>query len=378
MTASGKRLSTGVANARGLVARAFHGPHAAGFASVLERIAASPRDSFAVLTYHRVDRPDARPWLNPSLLSATPAGFEAQMTALLRRHQPISLSDLLAAHRSTRRPLPERAVLVTFDDGYRDFIEHPWPVLRRLGIPATLFVPTSYPDADRPFWWDRLWRALREAPAGTLHSPAGRLDLDGAASRRAAARVLIQHHKRLLHDDAMASVDQVIERLSMNGSVTTGATTAVPSRVIGARRARGRARPGGEADVLGWDEIRGLAAAGLDVAAHSRSHPLLTRLTPEAMEAEAAGSRDDLEQRLGKRAFANVFAYPAGAHSDQTRDALAHQGFELAFTTDRGINVAGESDPLALRRINIGLRSGPDLVRAEIAFFTLRYRTRGI
>jgi peptidoglycan/xylan/chitin deacetylase (PgdA/CDA1 family) len=335
---------------RGLAARAFRGPPAAAVAAVLERLATPPRGAFAVLTYHRVDEPAARPWLYPFLLSATPAGFDAQMAALVRRHRPIGLSDLLAAQRGIR-PLPPRAVLVTFDDAYRDFMDNAWPILVRHGIPATLFVPTGYPDvADASFWWDRLWQAVLAAPAGALETPLGPVELTDLASRRTAARSLVEFHKRLAHDEALESVAALTERL--------GGTTA--------RR-----------DVLGWDDLRRLAAAGVQIAPHSQSHPLLTRLGPDRVTAELSGSRRDLERHLDGNVFGSAFAYPAGQHDDATTAALAQLGFELAFTTERGINRIGRSDPLRLRRINVGLRSGPELVRAQMAFFTLRYRTRG-
>jgi peptidoglycan/xylan/chitin deacetylase (PgdA/CDA1 family) len=369
VSARQKSVGSGGSGARGLVARAFRSPPAGGFAAVLERIAPPPTESFVVLTYHRIDEPDARPWLNPSLLSATPEGFEAQMSAVLRRHRPIALPELLAARRAGR-PLPQRAVLITFDDGYRDFLEHAWPVLARQGIPATLFVPTGYPDVDRSFWWDRLWRAVDQAPARTLDTPVGSLELDDPASRRSAARRLVEHLKGLDHDAAMASVDALVEQLDKPDG------NADRAHAGDQRRATERRRD--EPDVLGWEEIRGLAVAGLGVAPHSRTHALLTRLTPDALATELAGSRADLEERLGNQAFGTVFAYPAGAHSAATRAALAGMGFELGFTTERGINHAHGSDPLRLRRINVGLRSGSELVRAQMAFYTLRYRTRGI
>jgi len=339
--------STGV---RGLAARVFRGPPAAGVAALLDRLAAPPPGALAVLTYHRVDEPEARPWLYPFLLSATPAAFDEQMTALVRRHRPIGLSDVLTAHRGVR-PLPRRAVLVTFDDAYRDFMENAWPILARHGVPATLFVPTGYPDVeDASFWWDRVWQAVQAAPAGAHDTRIGRLELTDDASRRAAARSLVEFHKRLAHDEALQSVASLTERLG------------------------GTARRG---DVLGWDDLRRLAAAGVQIAPHSQTHPLLTRLGPDRVGAELRGSRIDLEQHLDGLGFGSVFAYPAGQHNDASRAALAQAAFELAFTTERGINRVGRSDPLRLRRINVGLRSGPEVIRAQIAFFTLRYRTRG-
>ena len=353
------RAGIGGSGARGLVARAFRSAPAAGFAGVLERIAAPPQESFAVLTYHRVDEPSARPWLNPSLVSATPTAFEEQMTALIRRHNAIGLPELLTAHRTARRPLPPRAVLVTFDDGYRDFLEHAWPVLGRLGIPATMFIPTSYPDSGQAFWWDRLWRAVATAPEGTVDTPAGSLELTDEASRRTATRTLVDHHKRMGHAAAMRSVDELVARLGVKG------------------RRRGGRRPD-DPDLLSWDEIKRLAATGLHVAPHSRAHPLLTRLEPDALDAELVGSRQDLHAHLGELACGTAFAYPAGAHDAAARDALVRTGYELGFTTERGINQVGASDPLRLRRINVGMRAGSELLRAQLAIFTLRYRARGI
>jgi peptidoglycan/xylan/chitin deacetylase (PgdA/CDA1 family) len=339
---------------RGVLARSFRGPPAAGVAWLLERLAAPPPGGFAALTYHRVDDPGARPWLYPFLLSATPEAFDAQMAALLRRHRPIGLPDLLAASRGAR-PLPRRAVLVTFDDAYRDFVDNAWPILQRRGIPATLFVPTAFPDARDgffgSFWWDRVWQAVQAAPAGVVHAGAERHQLADDGSRRLAARALVEFHKGLPHDEAMTRVAALTEQL--------GGTAA-----------------GG--DILGWDDLRRLAAEGVHIAPHSRTHPLLTRLEPDRVADELHGSREDLDRQLAGRSFGTVFAYPAGQHDAANRTALAQLGFELAFTTERGINQLGHTDPLRLRRINVGMRAGPALVRAMVAFLTLRYRSRGV
>jgi peptidoglycan/xylan/chitin deacetylase (PgdA/CDA1 family) len=299
-----------------------------------------------VLTYHRVDEPPARPWLYPPLLSATPSGFEQQMRELAAHYRPIGMPDVVAAHRG-ERALPRRAVLVTFDDAYRDFGQHAWPILRRLGIPATLFVPTAYPDAGQPFWWDRLWDALRSATAPAILTPLGRLELTGERDRLRAARALVDFHKGLAHDEAMQSVAFIVERLA-------------PPEVA-------------HSDVLGWDELRALAREGLHVAGHSRTHPVMTRVSPDVLAEEILGSQRDLGRELPGAADGSVFAYPAGQHDRRTRSALSELGVELAFTTERGVNQLGRDDPFALRRVNVGGRSGPELIRAQLTFYTLRY-----
>jgi peptidoglycan/xylan/chitin deacetylase (PgdA/CDA1 family) len=338
-----------IGGARGTAARVFRGPGARAAAAVLERLAGSPRGTYAVLTYHRVDDPDGRTWLYPSLLSATPNAFEAQMAALGRHHHPIALGDLLAAHRGSRA-LPPRAVLVTFDDAYADFAENAWPVLKRLGIPGTLFVPTAYPDAAGTFWWDRVWQAVTSAPVDEeLRTPVGALRIQTSSERRAAARRLVDHYKSMPHAEAMHAVAALSDRVRE------------PAKTSG---------------VLGWDQLRTLAKDGVSLAAHSQTHPLLTRLPTDGARAEVDGSRADLEREVGDGAFSSVFAYPAGAHDPATRRVLAGVSVELAFTTDRGVNRIGRSDPLALRRINVGLRSSTEAIRAQIAVATMRHRLR--
>ena len=100
------------------------------------------------------------------------------MTFLASRYRPVSLTELLGARRG-EHALPLRSVLVTFDDGYRDFADHAWPILRRHGIPAVLFVPTAYPgNPGRAFWWDRLYSAVsRTSAAETIDTPVGELRL---------------------------------------------------------------------------------------------------------------------------------------------------------------------------------------------------------
>ncbi|NJD30024.1 MAG: hypothetical protein FIA92_17230 [Chloroflexi bacterium] len=340
----------GTSLVRRSLAGVFEGHAGQGVAATLERLAGSPPGALAVLTYHRIDEPTERSWLYPFLLSATPAAFERQLAMLADHFQPVALGDVLAAHRGGRA-LPRRAVLLTFDDAYLDFRDHAWPILRRAGLPATLFVPSAYPDAPAGgFWWDRLWGAVAMTSIRRFDSPVGPLDLGAEPRRRAAARALVEHHKGLPHDEAMASVERLVARL---GGAPAGPT------------------------VLGWDDLRSLAAAGVAIAPHSRTHPLLTQVHPGRLPEETTGSRLDLERQLDGAAAGTVFAYPAGGVDDRAVRALAEGGFELAFTTRRGVNRIGRSDPLRLRRINVGNRAQPALIRAQIAFYTWRYHRPG-
>jgi peptidoglycan/xylan/chitin deacetylase (PgdA/CDA1 family) len=304
---------------------------------LLERIDRSRRPLLPVLMYHRIAEAADEPLLDPSLISASPGEFERQMTYLAAARRVLSLEELLAVRRG-RMELPRGAVLVTFDDGYRDFAEHAWPVLERLGVPVTLFVPTALPDTPgAAFWWDHLHAALARSPRQSVASPVGRLPLRDAGQRDHAHRVLCDWLKRASHGDAMAAFDGLATELGVPG---------VPS------------------PVLGWRELRELAEAGVALAPHTRTHPLLDRLPIEAAREEVLGSITDLRREVGTAP--PVFAFPAGGHTDELASWLPEAGVEVAFTTKRGSNDLRAPDWLRLRRINVGRRSPLPLVRAQL------------
>lgn len=307
-------------------------------AGVLEPIGRrGPRD-LAVLTYHRVDDVAARPHLHPGLISATPADFERQLDVVASRTNPVAMDDLVRAVQGTGR-LPDRPLLITVDDGYEDFAEHIWPRLRRRGVPVTLFVPTGYPgDPSRRFWWDRLSHALRATDRPSLSVDGLTIDLRDAAARDDAFRRLRSLVKASPHEPAMALVDGWCATLEV---------------------------PDAPSSVLDWGALRRLAAEGVTIAPHTRTHPLLTRVDDVSLAAEVEGSRMDLEREIGS--VAAVFAYPSGAHDDRVVAAVGRSGVELAFTTDRGrVDLGRPYDPLRLRRINVGGATSLGALRLQL------------
>jgi peptidoglycan/xylan/chitin deacetylase (PgdA/CDA1 family) len=304
---------------------------------LLERAGGEDSRILRVLTYHRVVEPGAGQ-LYPGVLSATPEGFERQVRALLARFRVISLAEAVAALRD-RCALPPRAVLLTFDDAYRDFAEHAWPVLRSHGVPAVVFVPTAFPDhPERVFWWDRLHRAFasarREDP---LASAAGMLPLGTPAARERSFRRVRDRVKELPHREAMELVARVCGALE-------------PSPAAGA--------------VLGWEDLRRLAREGVALCAHTRNHPLLDRIGPDEVRAEVAGSLADLRREIGEAA--PVLAYPGGHYGRAALRVVREAGIEIAFTTHRGVNDLRSVDPLQLRRVPVGLRTTDPLLRAQL------------
>jgi len=128
-----------------------------------------------ILLYHQVAETASPAYP----LTITPRAFEAQMRWLMSAgYRVISLDEFIAAHRRGR--VPRRAVVMTFDDGHRGVFLHAYPILKRYGLPATLFLPTGAvgepefpwirpmlgqgedPDEYRPLTWDEV-RAMDRA-----------------------------------------------------------------------------------------------------------------------------------------------------------------------------------------------------------------------
>lgn len=295
--------------------------------------------SLSVLTYHRVANLHADPSLSLRSISAVPESFALQMRHLRQHYAPVSMQDLLSAI-VEQKPLPPRAVLITFDDAYHDFVDWAWPTLKSLGLPATLFVPTAYPDhPERSFWQDRLhWAFSRTTNTEICLNGTGVLSLRSPEERSRSLRVLLTELKSLPHPLAQAIVERACQDL-------------------------GEIRPPLKS-VLTWNELRQLASEGLTLGSHSQTHPVLTRVGLEDVRQEVVGARRDLEREIGR--VPPIFCYPTGAHDQAVVSVLAEEGIRLAFTTLDGHNDPSRTDRLRLRRTNISRRTTPFLFRFRL------------
>lgn len=323
--------------------RAAQSPAFEKFVALLENVDRQASGLLRVLMYHRVDEPEARPWLDPALISATPQDFGEQMRYLAGNYQIVSLSDVMTAFESRHRhKLPPRAVLVTFDDGYCDFEEHAWPILKRYGIPAILFVPTAFPDQpERTFWWDDLHQVAQRAPQmATLNTLIDSLNLS-STDRIQSYDQLRSYLKTLKHTEAIANVKQLCRKLDIQPA---------PNRI------------------LSWDSLRKLASEGLTLGAHTRTHALMNRISLEEAREEVIGSLTDLERQIGSAL--PIFAYPSGQVSDEVISLLEREKFILAFATKRGINNVNHINPLRIGRTNIGLGTTLPILGARLLSWT--------
>lgn len=285
-----------------------------------------PRSRLLVLAFHRVLRaPDAFDPETPDI-----ARF-AQQLRVLRSFDVVSLSAGLDALESGRLRHP--AVAITFDDGYADQWHLVQPLLAELGLPSTVFVCPGQLHGSN-LWNDRVAWALRAGRTGArivLEDQVETLPESLEARRQLARRCLaaVKHRPLAEREQAVAAVE--------------AACAAPPDRRL----------------MLDGEELRQLAASpGVEIGAHTRHHPILSRCSDAEARDEIAGGRADLERVLGKPV--RLFAYPNG---HEGRDFGAREvtmareaGFTHAFSSDWGTIQPG-TDAWRLPRIGLYHRS---------------------
>jgi peptidoglycan/xylan/chitin deacetylase (PgdA/CDA1 family) len=211
-------------------------------------------DTLPILTFHALEERRSATSFPPQLFRR---GLARLHQAGYRTTNLVEVVECLRAG----LPFPDRALVITFDDGYQTVYTEALPVLQRYGMSATVFLTTGLgPNA---------------APTGRLPSLGGRT-------------------------------------------------------------------------MLAWDEIRHMHRQGIDLGAHTCTHPDLTRLSPSQVEAEIGRSQAIVEDALG--APVACFAYPYGLHDERSRDIL-QQRFACACSAALGL-ITARSDPYALQRVD--------------------------
>jgi peptidoglycan/xylan/chitin deacetylase (PgdA/CDA1 family) len=283
-----------------------------------------------ILMYHRVFNPVS----DPFEMCVSPVLFKQQMEYIRRKFVPMRLLDLAAGMESGK--LPQRAVVVTFDDGYIDNIEIAYPILKQFDIPATVFIPSDFIGCDREFWWDELERILytpQELPNEL------RLVVRGKEYR-------LPTRNQADRQKALFSMQSILKPLPSNERYRTLDALISWSNTSRQQRPEYRTMTINELLILQEDGL-------IDFGAHTATHPSLAQLSPELQRTEIIKGRERLEVALGKSI--NVFAYPYGKGIDisqETADIVKKAGYKLACTTIPG-GIEYRDDPFWLRRCGI-------------------------
>jgi peptidoglycan/xylan/chitin deacetylase (PgdA/CDA1 family) len=289
--------------------------HASGADRLIRRLSA--RRVPVVFGYHRVVddvRENASHSIDPMLISVRM--LEQHLDWIASQFEVVSLDEL--AKRVEADEPAGRFAAITFDDGYRDTYDHAFPLLRRKGIPAAVFLVTDrvgtselhlhdrlYLDVVRAFakWRCRdreLDRILRQI--GILLPPV---------LRARVARTPFVAMRVLLTTLPQAALLRITDALEADIGIDQAARALLHAPT--------------------WEMVAEMARHDIVIGSHTRTHILLTNEAPERVRAELVGSRAVLEHRLGRPV--DFFSYPDGRFDPDAVGAVMAAGYRLAFTT---------------------------------------------
>jgi peptidoglycan/xylan/chitin deacetylase (PgdA/CDA1 family) len=307
--------------------------------------------------YHRVAESDLDPWG----LSVSPEHFAEQMAVIKRYFRPIGLQDLTKRHQSGN--VPNRSIIVTFDDGYADNLHNAKPLLEYYEVPATVFLVTEALLEGRNFWWDELeWALLRPGrlPDKLELRTAGNHDeWELGAASRYSLEDRRQDRRRRPWDaqpgTRLAFFYSVWQRLiQLSKTERRKALDAILtwSGVEADSRAGDRA--------LTPREVNQLGQGSIELGAHTVTHASLTTLSVERQKAEIYNSKTQLEAILNRPVTS--FSYPHGDYALETAALVQSAGFDCACTTEFKC-VLSDSDPFQLPRFQVDDWDGETFLR---------------
>lgn len=229
--------------------------------------------------------------------------------------------DLLKCYK-----LPARAAAITFDDGYADNHDVALPILQRHGLPATFFIASGFLDGGR-MWNDTVIESIRHCQQPTLdldRLQLGRHSIRNSAEKKQAIENIIGQIKYMA----------IIERTDTTAAIAEAAGITPPCDLM-----------------MTSTQVRALHQAGMQIGAHTLSHPILARTAGHIAHHEIAGCKQQLESVLCEPV--NLFAYPNGKpgtdYLPEHVRLVERLGFTTAVSTAWGTCTAG-SDLFQLPR----------------------------
>jgi peptidoglycan/xylan/chitin deacetylase (PgdA/CDA1 family) len=287
------------------------------------------RERLLILAYHGISLADEHHWNSGLYMSKDTFGARL---SLIRKSGCNVLPLEEALSRLYSGDLPEKSVAITFDDGTYDFYRQAYPLLREFGYPATIYLTTFYAHFNRPVFDVACSYLLWKGSKKTLHLKAlcaldERLDLSADQARAEALTRLTRFANEQKY--SARAKDELLKSLAQSLDVDYDAFLA--SRIL---------------QLIKPEEVRELAAAGVDMQLHTHRHR--TPRDRDLFVREIEDNRKSIKQVTGKSA--SHFCYPSGMWDASFLPWLREAEIRSATTCELGL-ASPESDRLLLPRL---------------------------
>jgi peptidoglycan/xylan/chitin deacetylase (PgdA/CDA1 family) len=287
-----------------------------------------------VLMYHRVV--DGKDMLDRNVVTGDRISFYKQIAYLASKCNIVSF-DELDMYRSGDASSPKRAVVITFDDGYRDNYEVAYPILQKMKATATIALTTGFIGGHELFWWDKLAYCIHRSKKTSITSDyTGKISLHDEEKAIRVIQSLLKTHSDPMKNKILNEMLQKLEAPLISGDQV----------------------------FLTWEEINEMSLHGITFVPHTVSHPILTKISLHDAKKEIMDSKRAVESAVGKKTV--VFVYPNGKTEDMSEELdefLKQRGFRFCLTTLYGTN---RITPALFRLRRVGIEKDDDMALFKI------------
>lgn len=295
------------------------------------------------LCYHSIVSSDGLPGPEDdrTRIAVTAEQFEEQLEEIARHWNPVSLSELRRIVQGESK-LPDRAVCITFDDGFRNNATVALPLLQKFNMPASIFLTTDYIGTTGMIWPQEAVERLVAWPRGYTDAPEPLLPPLPDGRRIALPDELFPKTRAAIELVAEIKRFPIHEREAF--LETLRAHTTLPEWAPWQRELY---------EFLNWEEVRALFHAGIEIGAHTASHRNLVSLSPGELRTELAAPKERIERELG--ITCDAIAYPFGGILDISAfvvDTAQDAGYRIGFALRHTRNPE-HFDPMRIDRLCI-------------------------
>jgi len=291
------------------------------------------RDKLLVVMYHGVT---SKCYYPPIWTQLPVEIFRSQLEFLRDHYRVVTLPEVIAAVEG-KGILPERAALITFDDGIKNNFSVAFPVLQELGLPAGIFLTVDLVGSTELFWFDELYLLVQEGCR--LGVP---LDLMGKGAN--------EHYQR---GEIWNAYTSCVESVKRAGSVTRDTLLERLRREVPIEREPWLEDFG----LLNWDDVAVMEGSGLvSFGVHTATHRILSELEDHELVAEVLNPRQKMSSKTVGDAAS--FCFPNGRPGvdfhPRHQDFLRECGYRCAFTTKNELFDWRGGEPMGIGRVPAG------------------------
>ncbi len=287
-----------------------------------------------ILLYHRI-LDDHSEYLNKGSVVHHPIKHFKKGIPYLRGNYQILGMDEVVHHMRMDIGFEKPSLAITFDDGYLDNYTLAYPVLKKYGVVATLYLTTGLIGTSERSWTDRIELSFLKTKEDSFSLPAifGNHKVQIKTKKeKEQANIKVSEALKLMPDgERKKLMRELFEVLKLDGNGLENQTSRL---------------------MLNWDEVQKMAKDGILIGSHSHTHPILSQMPLQDAKEEIFNSKKIIEDNLGMKV--KHFAFPNGREEDfseELRGYCREIGFESVASVAYGLNDAEKNNTLSLKRI---------------------------